>query len=396
MEIVMMMLLVFTIVVAFFFGNGVIIVAIFGGDVSEQWSEYWILILIAVVIDLILLYVGAKIINEPLQLARSGLRNRRNAKKNSAELKKILKDEKSDVDRLVELRNKGIDENVTKRTFRFCQLIENIDGKEQLKECLSEVSEKQRVLDEINDIENRMLKIAESCKDAGDIEKCRYYLDILKSKKLASKITSLEDECQEQIFARGRENSAIWSCAKVLLGILFILVVIIAVWYQKDAPYRKLRSMIREQTLTAEMCSWKNMRSEESVYREFESEKGYKLLVSELTRLHRDDDVSKAMWLLCIQPVSIDGVRLCASSSFIEWIVEYAKTNGVRSTDQDGDDDSWYNVTYSVDGYQIIIDSSADKDRAINVQDFVISDGENRTDVYVKNQYQRETIPTIQ
>ena len=85
-------------------------------------------------------------------------------------------------------------------------------------------------------------------------------------------------------------------------------------------------------------------------------------MASELMKLHKENDINKAMWLLCMQPDCIDGSDLCVSSSLIKWVVGYAKTNGVRSTDQDGADDSWYNVTYEADGYQITINSNEDRD----------------------------------
>ena len=385
MEYIMIILLLVVIMSAFFMGNTMIIVAIFD-DYPIDWSEDWFGILVAIVADIILLCLVCKKIMPPVsssfQLMRSGLKNRRSTKKESKKLKKLLKNEKLDLNRLQELRDKRISEEATKRTFHFCRLMETISGKGQLQDCLSKVREKQNVLDEIHDIENRILKIAEGCKNAGDVEKCKYYLNILKSTKITPEIASLEKECEERRFLRKKERNAIWLWKTVFLGILILLIGVFASLYTADTPYRELRSMIKDQSLTSEMCSRENRNSEDSYYNYLISEKGCKIVASELTQLHRADDVGKAMWLLCIQPISTVGYHMWASPSFITWIVGYAKNNGVRSTDRRGPDDTWYNVTYKVDGYKITMDSYDDKKSNIGeISDFTISDGENRITV---------------
>lgn len=373
-----------------------IIVSISEKDISD-WSEFWIIIFVAVVIDIILLWLAMAKIMPPIgssfQLMRSGLKNRRIAKKESAKLKKLLKSEELDVNRLQELRDKRISESATKRTLHFCQLINNIVGKEQLQDCLSAVREKQSVLDEINNLENRILKVAENCKNAGNIKKCKYYLDILKTTKITPDITRLENDCEEQLLRRERESKAIRSWQKGICCLLVILVTIFAILFIQDTPYRELRSMIRDQSLTAEMC---NRNSEESYYEYLDSEKGHKLIASELTKLHKNDDVIKAMWLLCIQPDCIDGYYLSASPSFINWIVDYAKHNGVRNTDQKGDYGLLYFVTYSVDDYQITLSSYYDNMSTIKTGGFDISNGDEQVSVNTKVNYAKENIPTIE
>lgn len=399
---IFLLLVIFLLGLAFFFeGNIMIIAAICGNDIVD-FSEYWIVALVAVVIDIALICLALKRFGPPVsfsfRLMRSGLENRRIAKKESAKLEKLLKSENLDVDRLQELRDKRISESATKRTLHFCQLIENIAGKEQLQDCLSEVREKQSVLDEINDIENRILKVAESCKNAGDIKKCEYYLNILKStNKITPENVSLEEECKQQLLLRESESRAIRLWVKVFLGILAILIAVFSVYYVKDTPYRELRSMIKDQSLTAEMCDRRYSDSKESYYDYLHSKKGHKLLASELTQLHRDNDIRKALWLLCIQPDCIDGYHLSASTSFVEWIIKYAKTNGMRSTNQEGVSDTWYDVTYEVNGYRIKIDSYKDSVSDISdIDDFSISDGENRRTIYTQKRYQEEGAPIIE
>ena len=399
MDKIFIFLFIIFLILAFFEGNIMIIISISEKDISD-WSEFWIIILVAVVIDIILLWLAmAKImppISSSFQLMRSGLKNRRIAKKESAKLKKLLKSEELDVNRLQELRDKRISESATKRTLHFCQLIDNIVGKEQLQDCLSAVREKQSVLDEINNLENRILKVAENCKNAGNIKKCKYYLNILKTTKITPEITRLENDCEEQLLQREREGKAIRSWQKGICCLLVILVTIFAILFIQDTPYRELRSMIRDQSLTAEMCSRKNRNSEESYYEYLDSEKGHKLIASELTKLHKNDDVIKAMWLLCIQPDCIDGYNLSASPSFINWIVDYAKHNGVRNTDQKGDYGLLYFVTYSVDDYQITLSSYYDNMSTIKTGGFDISNGDEQVSVNTKINYAKENIPTIE
>ena len=378
MEYVALMFLEF--VVMFFRGNAVIIAAVLRGD-AIVWSENWFSVFIAVVVDLILLCLIFLKIFFSLRLTRRGIRNRRNAKRESVKIEKSLESINSDINRLEELRKKEISGKATKRTFHFCRLMEIIASKEQLQDCLSKVSERQGVLGEIDAIENKIFKIAESCKNADDVEKCKYYLNILKSTKITPEIVSLEKECEERRSLREKERKAIRLWKTVFSGVLIILIVFFVRLYIVDTPYREMRSIIKDQSLTAEMCSWENRNSEESYYDFFRSEKGCELLASELTKLHRADDVGKAMWLLSIQPNSINGYDMWASPSFITWIVEYAKNNGVRSVKERVND--WDLVTYSIEGYQVIIDSYDDKRTDISgISDFTISDGENQTIVY--------------
>lgn len=384
------------IVVAFFEGNIMLIIAACGGD-PVDWSEYWIIAAIAVVMDLILLCLAmAKIIppvSSSFRLMRSGIKNRRIAKKESAKLKKLLKKEEPDLNRLQELKDKGITESAVRRTLHFCQLIEVIDGKEQLRDCLSEVRMRQSVLDEIKAIEDGIFKIAERCKNAGDIKKCNYYLDILKSTKITPEITTLENECEERLLQRDREKNALRSWQKGACWFLLIIITASAALYIRDTPYRELRTMIRNQSLTAEMCAWKYRNSEESYYEYLNTKKGRNIIASELTKFHEEDDVLKAMWLMCIQPNNINGYDLWASPSFVEWILGYARMNGVRSVEERAYGGDY--VTYTVDGYQIIMTLYNDGKGIGNISEFSISDGENQINVDKWSRY-NDTVPVIE
>lgn len=170
--------------------------------------------------------------------------------------------------------------------------------------------------------------------------------------------------------------------AKIVIPIVIIITLVCSINFIKNAPYRELHSMIEEQSLTAEMLSWDG-----SYYDYIQSEKGYKFLVSELTKLHRANDIKKAMWLLCIQPDCIDGIDACASDSFIDWVVDYARENGSQKTDSKG------NTTFSVNGYEITISSIFDHSIG---HYFRISNGQDGASIERKNSYHEGYVPTIQ
>lgn len=175
--------------------------------------------------------------------------------------------------------------------------------------------------------------------------------------------------------------------AKIVIPIIIIITLVASVKYIQNAPYRKLHSMIEEQSLTAEMLEYNNKDNKDSYYDLIRSEKGYKFLASELTKLHRNNDIKKAMWLLCIQPGCIDGIDVCASDSFIDWVVDYARENGSQKTDSKG------NTTYSVDGYKITISSIFDHSIG---HYFRISNGQDGASIDRKNSYHEGYVPTIQ
>lgn len=400
MGVVVLAVLLVLIVMGFFGGNIMIVEMIHSGE-TLYFDDDGLLVILAVVGDCILLYLAIAKIKTPfissLRLLISGLKNRRKAKKEAANLKKLADREKHYVNRLQELRKKGISKSATKQALHFCRLMETLAGKEQLQDCFCKVNEMQSDLHEIEEIESEILHIAESYNIADNTEKCNYYLSLVKENKSAPEVASVEEKCLEYTILREKERNAIRSWRKVLLGIFICLAIGYALYYTYNAPYRELRSRIRDQSLTAEMCDEENMSRAESYYVYLHSSKGYKFLASELTQLHMDNDVGKAMWLLCIQPDFIDGYDVGASTSFMDWIIKYAKSNGVRSTDQKGVNDQWYNVTYEVDGYRITISSDEDRTSDINeIRDFFITDGENQSTICVRKSYNKTDAPIIE
>ena len=180
-----------------------------------------------------------------------------------------------------------------------------------------------------------------------------------------------------------RKTKIIVSC---VICIVTVVTIIVTSNYVNNAPYRELRTKIDNQTLTTEMIDWKNKGSEKSYYEYIHTDKGYKFLANVLSELHKNNDIKKAMWLLCVQPDCINGIDLCASDSFIDWVVDYAEENGTKMEDSDGD------ITYTVNGYKISISSIFDYSIG---HSFQITNGKEITHIYNKNKYHDGTVPTI-
>lgn len=216
----------------FFTGNIMILDTIAGGGTADL-SKDLISISIAIVADIILLtWVIIEVKNPVIasfRLMRRGLMNRRYAKKESARLRELLASQEPDAQRLEGLRKQSIQKSAIKRSLHFCRLIEIIAGREQMQSCMSRVNEKQSILDEIDDTENKLLRIAACCKNAGDAEKFQYYLALIKSDKFTPAITALKAEWQEQLILREKERKAMRSWKRALVRVLIISTVIIVI-----------------------------------------------------------------------------------------------------------------------------------------------------------------------
>ena len=172
------------------------------------------------------------------------------------------------------------------------------------------------------------------------------------------------------------------SCAFIVTVVMSILIVCD---YANNTPYLELRTKIEEQTLTADMVEKRD--SENSYYKTLTSEKGYKFLADVFSELHSNDDIEKAMWLLCVQPDCINGIDLCASDSFIDWVVDYAKENGTKTEQSDGQ------ITYAVNGYEIKVNSIFELSSIGHT--FYITNGSKGTSVENRNPFYEGTVPTI-
>ena len=384
-----LVIILFILVIAAFMGNIEIIAALIVQDTSPI-TENGFLVFVAVVADIILLCLLIKKLSKPtansLSLARRGITNRLNIKKQSAEIKKTSRNITDYINRLKELRTLGIERDSTIRTHKFCQLLVAVSNEEQMKACLEAVNRRKAIVNEISDIEQSIVQLADKYRTVGNAEKCVQYLEIVESGQNRIDVGEIKKDCNEQLILREKESKAIklWTILAVL--IILVALIIFSGSYIKDTPYRELRSMIEDQSLTAEMCDWDNRKDENSYYEYLHSEKGYKFLADVFTELHRNNEIEKALWLLCVQPDCIDGMDLCASDSFIDWVVNYAKQNGTKKEQSDGD------ITYYVNGYEISISSIFDYSIG---HTFHISNGKESTSVEKRNPYHEGSVPTI-
>lgn len=250
---------------------------------------------------------------------------------------------------------------------------------------------KSEIFDKLTEAEKK--RFPQSIEEVEDYEKTLEQ-EISELKTELNSVTASDDEQVSALIKKhcpkvhkSINRKRIKLIAKIVIPIVIIIALVCSINFIKNKPYRELHSMIEEQTLTAEMFDWSNREAGRSYYDLIHSEKGYIFLASELTKLHRANDIKKAMWLLCIQPDCIDGIDACASDSFIDWVVDYARENGSQKTDSKG------NTTFSVDGYEITISSIFDHSIG---HSFSIRSGQNGATVENKNTYHEGNVPTIQ
>lgn len=322
--------------------------------------------------------------SELLEYAKNGMTNR--IKRNHQS--KLIKNSEKNIDdyikRLKELRKVGLDRDSTTLAYNFCNLLMTASDNDHIKICLEAVTDKKSIVDEIQSIESHILQLANRYKDIGNIKKCMYYLEIVQSNYNRFSYDQIKKSCDEQLRLRQKENKAIKFFSVLVSSLLIIVVGVCVGNYIKNIPYRELKDLIDTQSLTVEMCDWKHREEDNSFYEYIQCDKGYQFLASELTEIHKENDIAKAMWLLCVQPNCVDGINMCTSDSFSDWIVDYGKKNGITQTSNNGD------TVYCVDGYKITIDSLYKV-----YHEFRIDNGHNSVYLYRRNPYHEESVPTI-
>ena len=306
--------------------------------------------------------------------------------KQSSEIKKSSHNITDSISRLKKLKAIVFDRNSIKRTQHLCRLLVAVSNEENLKICFNAVNKKNLIITEINDIEQNILHLAHNYMAVGNFKKCVYYLEMVDSEQNKFNYEEMKKLCNEQLNLRKKEGKALRLWTIIVAIILSIVLCIFVVLYAKNAPYRELRSKIDNQTLSVEMVNWKNSDLENSYYEYLHSDKGYKFLADVFTELHRNNEIDKAMWLLCVQPDCIDGIDLCASDSFVDWVVDYAKENGTKEVHSNG------NITYTIDGYEIYVSSIFDSSIGHH---FSISNGKESNNIDIKNPFHKDYVPTI-
>lgn len=370
-------------------GNAFLFTGALNDDLKDN-PFAWIMVIIAIVADAILLFYLVKVIGKPIinsaLLAKNGVKNRLIIIKESCKIKRTSQDISVLVKRLEKLKRPGIDKSATMRTYHLCQLISAVSNEEHISECFGAVNKRIDIILEIGSIERSIVQYADRYKAIGNAKECLRYLEIADAEQNETKFDEINKVCNEQFTSQKKEGKAIKIWTTILVFLLLTLIVILSMQYINDTPYRELRSMIVDESLTAEMCDWHNKEDKNSYYNYFHSERGYKFIASELTEFHTNNDIEKALWLLCIQPDCIDGINLCASDSFIDWVVDYAKANGFKEVNSDG------GITYTVKGFEISICSIFDYSIG---HYFEIDNGTERTSVNNRNTYHEGSVPTI-
>lgn len=390
----------------FIVGNAFLFTGALNDDLSDNGIA-WFMVIVAVIADLIILgWIASKVFSAVEKKHES---NKTEKLSNMKEL--VVKEIGNKISHRSEIK-RAFDRHFEKieRQFSLVSLISSCMGtnNQELKNLLLNNKEeafrgtKNEIFDTLSEDEKK--RFPQNIAEVEDYEK------ILEQEisKLKTELNSVAASDDEQISAMIKKHcpevhkninrKRLKLIAKIIIPTTIVIVLISAINFANNIPYRELHSKIEDQSLTAEMLSWNNRENDDSYYKLVRCEKGYKFLASELTKLHRKNDVKKAMWLLCIQPDCIDGIDLCASDSFIDWVVNYARKNGKEHTDSKG------NTTYSIDGYDVTISSifnhnvghySGISNGNIGHY-FSISDGQNGTRVDRKNSYHEGYVPTIQ
>lgn len=363
-------ILIFVLIFMAFYGDAVLVISLFTGDASFLTYEANLLfVIIAVIADIILLSIlFTSKIKSPLtnsaKFAFGGLR--RKIVLFSRRKKSCIENEQLYLEQLQALRDKGINKEKNRQHKNLLELFIRIENDEKVTACYEQILENEKTLTVIDDIERKLLEIANRYKLHGDYEKSKFYYEIANGKLSKEERERFETEYKDNQILQQKEYSALKKWVAATLAVITVVFLVGLGIYSSNAPYRELSRMIEEKSLTSDMLDYSNKNNDDSYYSYLKCKKGYKFIAEEFTKLHKNNDIDTALWLLCIQPDCIDGSDVCTSESFSNWILDYAKNNGIKSQTNGGRD------RYEVDGY--IITYYYD-----NI--FNISDGENENTI---------------
>lgn len=300
------------------------------------------------------------------------------------ESKKLLGEHNSiqvDIARLDSLKQDRVDEHQLARERKLCDLLGAISSNSSVGVCLKEISEKQKVIDEIRQLEQKIKSAAERCAEVGDTQKCDFYISALGKQPMFVNVSYLKAKCIEQKEIDKTNKEKVKKLVAVFIAIVVITGIVGLVIWSNNAPYRELEAAIDNRSLTREMCEYSSRTDEDIYYKIIDSEKGMKLIAKKLTEAHKKDDIDAALWLLCVQPNNVNGFDIGASEDFIQWIANYARKNG-KPSGEDSD-------KYIVGDYTIKIYDYADIY-------LYITSGEHTVSVDQKYKEQEKSIPIIQ
>ena len=363
-------ILIFVLVFMAFYGDAVLVISMFTGDASFLTYEANLLfVIIAVIADIILLSIlFTSKIKSPLtnsaKFAFGGLRRKIGVF--SRRKKSCIENEQLYLEQVQALRDKGINKEKNRQQKNLLELFIRIENDEKVTACYEQILENEKTLTVIDDIERKLLEIANRYKLNGDYEKSKFYYEIANGKLSKEERERFETEYKDNQILQQKEYNALKKWVAATLAVITVAFLVGLGIYSSNAPYREMSRMIEDKSLTSDMLDYSNKNNDDSYYSYLKCKKGYKFIAEEFTKLHKTNDIDTALWLLCIQPDCIDGSDVCTSESFSNWILDYAKNNGTKGQTNGGRD------RYEVDGY--IITYYYD-----NI--FNISDGENENTI---------------
>lgn len=225
-----------------------------------------------------------------------------------------------------------------------------------MKACLKAVNRRKAIVNEISDIEQSIVQLADKYRTVGNAEKCVHYLEIVESVQNRNDFCEIKKECNEQLIQREKERKSIKLWSTVLITSILIFAVLITTSaiksYNENIPYDNFKRDIENQTLIKDMFSYDLRGENNSYYEVAKTEKGKNIIIDYLSDYKACDDIQSALWLLYTT-----GEDDIMEKSFNRWIIEYGESNGEKSTNQEGKDDYWYAIYYEVDKYVIITSS---------------------------------------
>ena len=285
---------------------------------------------------------------------KNGIKNNYSIKQNSLFLKKESKKVNKLIIKLNKIRGLNINKEATNRAYKVCNLISLISGGKNDK-CFYAINERYKKLNQSEEIEHRISELAEKYKNIGNADKCIHYLNIIDGNK-TEEVNLLRKECRTILNTRNEEKRLIkkWVVTIVCLSAILICSMTLAISnnIKENRPYKELEQHINDRTLSESMS--------ESEFKDIlDTQKGHRLIKKHLEQFHNENDVESALWLFCELPGRyFNELDICVSYNFADWIVDYAKQRGTKSSETfpSGDSiDVYYCGKYDI-GIDLIYD----------------------------------------
>ena len=129
-----------------------------------------------------------------------------------------------------------------------------------MKACLKAVNRRKAIVNEISDIEQSIVQLADKYRTVGNAEKCVQYLEIVESVQNRNDFCEIKKECNEQLIQREKERKSIKLWSTVLITSILIFAVLITTSaiksYNENIPYDNFKRDIENQTLIKDIFSY--------------------------------------------------------------------------------------------------------------------------------------------